>query len=617
MLDDYYDDDYYDEDYEDYDDHVVATPPKKSTATKPTAAKQTTPKKKQVPQLALRLPVKSKAQSQANKRTTFALDDHNKTGPPDSEPTLKIHQNTVSSSTQQLRPVTSASDITMPPSGLDAATVLSYPPSEHSDATSSTSPSQTLFSPATALPPPPAAAAGPTAIPPELLASPTKVPFTLVILGHVDAGKSTVTGHLLYASLLPSSSASKSGGKGNKPPENFAYLCDEDDKERLHGITMDVATKTLSTEKFALVLQDAPGHVDYIPSMITGASHADGALLVVDATDLSTALDHGQLREHVWLMRGMGVSQVLVVVNKMDLVGWSRPVYDDTVDRVNKFLLKVGYSQAKIRFVPVSGLTGANVAKPDPGHLDWYYGGADAEGGPSPDASTASSTLLAALDGFDPPPALATRLGKPLRIVITDVAGEQGRGVSIRGKVVQGWVASGESLSVLPIGDTATLQKLSSLQPSASSSSTRRHAASGEVLDCVLNGVDPTRISVGSVLARPGALPPLAVRCRCKLWVLEGLTIPIVRGTQAIFHLSHLDIPCHVSVLIQVLATKGGGQPRLRPKAVSANSQAEVEIVLSSPVVMEPFSDCRALGRFVLRRSGESIALGRIEQVIQ
>jgi elongation factor 1 alpha-like protein len=99
--------------------------------------------------------------------------------------------------------------------------------------------------------------------------------------------------------------------------------------------------------------------------------------------------------------------------------------------------------------------------------------------------------------------------------------------------------------------------------------------------------------------------------------VLEGLTVPIVRGTQAVFHLSHLDVPCHISVLIQVAAAKGGGPPRLRPKAVSANSQADVEIVLSSPVVMEPFADCRALGRFVLRRSGESIALGRIEQVMQ
>lgn len=433
-----------------------------------------------------------------------------------------------------------------------------------------------------------------------MLRPPDRVPFTLVVLGHVDAGKSTVTGHLLYATSTVAM----------KRPDNFAYLCDEDDRERSHGVTMDVATKTLRTDKFAFVLQDAPGHADYIPSMITGTSHADGAMLVVDATDLAaTALEHGQLREHVWLMRGMGVSQVLVVVNKMDLVDWDSKVYDATADRVGKFLLRVGYAPSKIRFVPVSGLTGANVARLEPTHLAWYYG-----------RNGSSSFLLAALDGFDPPPALQARLGKPLRIVVTDVVGEQGRGVAIRGRVVQGWVAAGEALSVLPIGDTATLHRLSSLQQqdqapqsSSAASTAGRHASSGEVLDCVLNGVDVTRVSVGSVLARPGALPPLAHRCRCKLWVLEGLSIPIMRGTQAVFHISHLDVPCHISTLLSVVVKHA---TRLRPKAVTANSQAEVEIALSSPIVMEPFSDCRALGRFVLRRGGDSIAVGRIEQVI-
>jgi elongation factor 1 alpha-like protein len=591
MLDEYYDDDDDDGYYDDYDDHVVAAKPsKKPSGGAGTSASATSNKKKAAaaPQPKQQPAKGNKAQPPVTKKTTFAPDPRNK----------------IQSSQQALPNPLNQPAVPPPPPppppGFAAMTQpLGTPSSKIGASSSSNAAPSAPPAPAPLLPTPAASAA--TIIPPELLRPPDRVPFTLVILGHVDAGKSTVTGHLLYAT----------SSVAMRRPDNFAYLCDEDDRERSHGVTMDVATKTLRTQKFAFVLQDAPGHADYIPSMITGTSHADGAMLVVDATDLSaTALEHGQLREHVWLMRGMGVSQVLVVINKMDLVDWDSKVYDDTADRVNKFLLRVGYAPSKIRFVPVSGLTGANVAKLEPNHLAWYY-----------QRPASSSFLLAALDGFDPPPALQTRLGKPLRIVVTDVVGEQGRGVAIRGRVVQGWVAAGEALSVLPIGDTATLHRLSSLQqqdqapPSsaAAASSAGRHASAGEVLDCVLNGVDVTRISVGSVLARPSALPPLAQKCRCKLWVLEGLSIPILRGTQAVFHISHLDVPCHISTIISV-AVKGA--TRLRPKAVTANSQAEVEIVLSSPIVMEPFADCRALGRFVLRRGGDSIAIGRIEHVI-
>lgn len=585
MLDDYYDDDdgYDDNDYDDYDDQYVA-PPKKPVVTKPGLAPKnnaTTKKLQQQP------PPAPKSNNKLAPATTSAKKKHNYASaalPVSSPPgvvTSKKHASNTTTTAGGALPARIATTTKNPPS----TTTTAASPSPNSLVASSLSSSSSLPTPS-AVPPPP--------VPEALLQTTTsqKKPFTLVILGHVDAGKSTVTGHLLYAA---SSSTSM------KRPTNFAYLCDEDIHEQSHGITMDVAIKTLETLQFSMVLQDSPGHADYIPAMITGAAHADAALLVVDATDVKTALYHGQLKEHVWVMRGMGVSQVLVVVNKMDLVSWNRDIYHDTCDQVGKFLKYVGFAPAKIRYVPVSGLDGTNVAQRDvEHHLDWYY--------QDDNASMASTTLLEMLDGFDAPLSLPMKLSKPLRAVVTDVVGEQGRGVAVRIKILQGWVQTGESLLVLPIGDVATIAKISSLQQLST-----KFAGASEVLDCSLMGIDATRVSIGNVLARPGAVPRLSSQCRCQLWVLDTLTIPILRGTQAIFHISHLDVPCYISQLIQA-TVKNVVRPR--PKAIAASSQAIVEITLSNPIVLEPFAECRALGRFVLRRGGDSIAVGRIDQVI-
>ena len=140
----------------------------------------------------------------------------------------------------------------------------------------------------------------------------------------------------------------------------------------------------------------------------------------------------------------------------------------------------------------------------------------------------------------------------------------------------------------------------------------------GELVDVVLTGLDPSRISTGNILARPGRQPPLTTKCRAKIFVLEGLTVPIIRGAQAILHMHYLDVPCHLSGLLQTLKPNGSNTTTVlkeRPRVLTAKTQAVVEITLHYPICMEAFADCRALGRFVLRRSGASIAVGRVEQV--
>jgi len=421
-----------------------------------------------------------------------------------------------------------------------------------------------------------------------------------------------------------------SSGAGNKQRRNsnsntavnYAWLLDEDEQERAHGVTMDIATKQLETTNFQVVLQDAPGHAEYVPQMITGTSSADAALLTVDATDLHTALHKsggGQLREHVYLARGLGVNQILVVFNKMDLVGWDNATrYAAMEAELRTFLTQqVGYPASRVRCVPVSGLTGTNIFP------------ANNKGAESLDEDTMKlrswykgPTLKEALDQFEPPVQQQQKLlEKPLRIVVSDVLDGSGTGVAVRAKVVAGWAKQGEPMVVLPVGDETTLTKLSSLHsnsvaPQQQASERRLYCVAGELIDCTVSNIDAQRISTGSILARPNFRPPLASRCRAKIFVLDGITIPLIRGAQAIFHMHHLDIPCNIAVLVRTLKADGTSVLKERPRALTKSCSAIVELQLAVPVCMEAFADCRALGRFVLRRSGDSIAVGRIEEVM-
>jgi elongation factor 1 alpha-like protein len=608
---DYYDngDDDYDDYYDDYDDGytggstTMTASKSKATASKAQQSKtsKVTPKSAaSAAKSTAKSPIKSTAASSVPSKKPSSASTTVETNPKVSLPPPPVSVPTVA-----------------PPPGFSALTVNSkadaIPIPQEEKPTSSTT---TLE------------------IPSILLEKPSgklqerRIPLTVVVLGHVDAGKSTITGHLLSggapnAGKTPSRS---SNSRSNSAP-NFAWILDEDEQERAHGVTMDIATKQLPQSslyhsKFDIVLQDAPGHADYVPAMITGTAAADVALLCVDATDLHTALAAGQLREHAFLARGLGVNQVLVVFNKMDVVGWDRAdAYHAMEATVLEFLTQqVGYPPSRVRCIPLSGLTGTNLF-PTPGdaaqHNDetkqfraWYQG----------------PTLVEALDSFEPPGAQQQHklLEKPLRIIVSDVV-ESSASVSLRAKVVSGWVKQGESIVVLPVGDTAILSKFNSLHVSLSDTAgaplRRQYCAAGEILDCTIAGIDAQRISTGSVLARGSSRPPISARCRAKIFILDRSTnsvtqMPLIRGTQMIFHMHHIDVPCHVAVLIRTLKADGITTLKERPRALPKNCTAIVELQLAVPICLEAFTDCRALGRFVLRRNGDSVAVGRVEQLL-
>lgn len=207
--------------------------------------------------------------------------------------------------------------------------------------------------------------------------------INLVVIGHVDAGKSTLMGRLLFDSGLVTKKVmhryEQDSKKTGKSSFMYAWILDETEEERTRGITMDIAQSRFETKNRSVTLLDAPGHKDFIPNMITGAAQADVAVLVVDATEGEFEAGFeagGQTKEHTMLVRSFGVSQLAVVVNKLDTCNWSQERYNDIVQKLGAFLKQAGFKETDVTFVPCSGFNGQNLSKPadEPALTAWYKG---------------------------------------------------------------------------------------------------------------------------------------------------------------------------------------------------------------------------------------------------
>lgn len=469
--------------------------------------------------------------------------------------------------------------------------------------------------------------------------------LSLVILGHVDAGKSTLTGRLLlslnHVSNRLLQKYQKDSATIGKSSFALAWFTDEDESERERGVTVDIGTKFIKTDKFDFTLLDAPGHRDFVPNMISGAAGADCGLLVVAATTGEfeagfatggNGVVGGQTREHIILSRGLGVSQFIVAVNKLDAAepAWEEGRYEYIKSRVLAFLLENGFKEKRIRFVPVSGLTGVNVVSNGKKEDEegwkmlqqWYKG----------------PTLIEALNSFMP---AKREFEKPLRCIVTDVSSE-GKAVTVRGRIVQGFMRSGDGVALLPVGDEANVSRVEKGKATKESDSPyayvsnngnqsnnnpetdlnddpelQNFALAGDTVECALTGIDAARVSPGCVICHPqvSVRPRIERKFEARVMVMEQLAVPIIRGSQVLFHMHSIDVP---AVLNKLMTAKKRGEatPRNNPRVLSGGMEATVEITLSERLVLEEYSECKSLGRFVLRRGGDTIAIGLIEKML-
>eukprot|EP01012_Entosiphon_sulcatum_P046046 TRINITY_DN6167_c0_g1_i1.p1 TRINITY_DN6167_c0_g1~~TRINITY_DN6167_c0_g1_i1.p1 ORF type:complete len:479 (-),score=127.90 TRINITY_DN6167_c0_g1_i1:132-1568(-) len=433
----------------------------------------------------------------------------------------------------------------------------------------------------------------------EVLDEKGKSHLNLVVCGHVDAGKSTIMGHILVALELVSKKVmhkyEKESREKGKASFHFAWVLDEQEEERERGITMDVGVTHFATQTKEVTLLDAPGHRDFVSNMITGAVQADAAILVINASpgEFEAGFEQGgQTKEHVLLLKSVGVREVLVAVNKMDMCAYSEERFVAVVEQLKPFLKQAGFRDADFRFCPVAGLAGENLNKREnPELCKWYSG----------------PTLLEAIDSLQPPVRL---VNYPLRLCISDVFKSTTTGITIGGKIETGKIAVNEKIQIMPLNETYTVKAIER------GSETVKEALAGDNVEIGLQGVaDIAVLSVGQVGCTPGLVPPKVCARFVGQIICFKPTRPITQGYNAIVHAHNVVVEAVVTKLINILDKTGKPAPG-RPKCVLKGQSATIEITAARPFCAELFSEFRSLGRFMLREGGETVAAGIIKAVL-
>ena len=422
--------------------------------------------------------------------------------------------------------------------------------------------------------------------------------MNLVVVGHVDNGKSTIVGHLLVdmgvidqRTIDAFAKESEATGKGDT--FKYAWVLDSIKDERERGITIDLAFQKFETSKYFYTLIDAPGHRDFIKNMITGASEADVAILVVSTKSGETeaATDPGgQAREHAFLSRTLGVGQMTVALNKMDDSNYSEARYKEVKETVEKMLRLVGYNTTKINFIPVSGWKGDNLVKKSE-NMPWYKG----------------PTLSEALDMFDPP---EKPTGKPLRIPIQDVYTITGVGTVPVGRVETGVLRANEKVVVMPSGVTGEVKSIETHHTQMES------AEAGDNIGFNLRGVDKKSIHRGDVIGPVNNPPAVAKEFEAQIIVIHHPTA-MAPGYTPVLHAHTAQVAATLSEFIAKIDPKTGGATEDKPKFLKTGDAAIVRIKPVRPLAIETFKEFPEIGRFALRDMGTTIAAGVVKAIIE
>ncbi|CAD6903288.1 unnamed protein product [Tilletia controversa] len=436
-----------------------------------------------------------------------------------------------------------------------------------------------------------------------------KAALSLIVVGHVDAGKSTLMGKLLHElgriTDREQSANERASARIGKGSFAFAWALDSSEEERSRGVTIDIAQDSFSTTHRQFTLLDAPGHRDFIPNMISGSAQADAAILVIDASLGAFEAGfgpNGQTREHALLLRSLGVQQLVVVVNKLDAVEWDQSRFDEIVEALKPFFNKSGFDVGSIRFIPCGAAIGENLAERTPdGPLNAWYSG---------------PVLVDVLDTLEPP---SRQLRAPLRMPLTNVFKGQtaiASGIGAAGRLVSGVVQVGDRLRVVPGDETAVIRAIEADDEQVP------WAVAGSNVTLYLSSIDQVHVNIGSVLCTPGAELPICSTFLAQVLVFEP-SYPLVAGSQVeLFHHS-ANVAATLTELVSI-TDKATGQPTKRkPRVLSKGVTAQVRITVmaggaagqSRGIPVEDFKTNKEMARILLRREGETVAAGIITEL--
>ena len=421
--------------------------------------------------------------------------------------------------------------------------------------------------------------------------------LNLVVIGHVDHGKSTTVGHLFSLTGAIDERTAKTyeeeAKKLGKETFKFAWVLDRLKEERERGLTIDVAYLKFETPKYFFTIIDAPGHRDFIKNMITGASQSDAAILLISAKrgEFEAGIGPGgQTREHAFLAYTLGVNQLVVAINKMDdaSVDWKQERYNEIKNEISRMLKMSGFNPENIHFVPTSGWTGDNLAKKSE-KMPWYKG----------------PTLFEALDEMTVPP---KPIKKHLRLPIQDVYTITGIGSVPVGRVETGVLKEGDTLVFMP-------SKVQGLVKSIETHHVKvPQALPGDNIGFNVRGISKKDVHRGDVAGHPDNPPTVAKEFIGQIIIIHHPTA-IAAGYSPVLHSNTGQISCRFKELIAKLDPRTGQTVEQNPSFLKTGDGAIVRFEPIQPISVETYSDFPELGRFAIRDMGTTIAAGVIKEV--
>jgi len=446
-----------------------------------------------------------------------------------------------------------------------------------------------------------------------------KEKISVVVIGHVDAGKSTTTGHLIYKcggidkrTLEKFEKEASEMGKGSF---KYAWVLDKLKAERERGITIDICLQRFETNRFDVTVIDAPGHRDFIKNMITGTSQADCAILIVAAGvgEFEAGISkNGQTREHALLSYTLGVKQLIIGVNKMDSTepAYSEHRFKEIKKEVQNYIKKIGYNPKQVPFVPISGFQGDNMLDQSD-RMPWYKGWYDEKTWNkkhfSPAPGQKCITLFDAIDAIQPP---ARPDDKPLRLPLQDVYKISGVGTVPVGRVETGVIRKGMMVNFAP-----------SIVPPTEVKSVEMHhteleqGRTGDNVGFNVRNVTVKDIKRGMVVSNSKNDPAMGAASFEAQVIVLNHPGEIRAGYTPVLDCHTAHIACKFAEIMKKMDRRSGKALEENPKFVKSGDACMVKMIPSKPLCVEAFTDYAPLGRFAVRDMKQTVAVGVIKKV--
>eukprot|EP01016_Furgasonia_blochmanni_P056400 TRINITY_DN960_c0_g1_i1.p1 TRINITY_DN960_c0_g1~~TRINITY_DN960_c0_g1_i1.p1 ORF type:complete len:594 (+),score=129.30 TRINITY_DN960_c0_g1_i1:202-1983(+) len=429
--------------------------------------------------------------------------------------------------------------------------------------------------------------------------------INIVIVGHVDSGKSTLTGHLLHLvkeiDRQTLNKLEREAQSINKASNKYAWVMDEMADERARGVTIDIATRKFDFKGRQITLLDAPGHRDFVPNMISGAAQADYGLLVIDVKPNAFEAGLGQIgqtKEHVKLLKSLGVTNMIICINKLDEVDYSEERYHHVVKVLLEFLSSLGFNQADLSILPISGITGENlleITKND--NFSWYKG----------------PTLLEIIEKLPTPDkGMKTPARMSVSAFCLNNSGKV-RGHLVTGRVEGGVFIKGQKYLIMPHEIGCSIKEILLDDDKV------KEAIVGDNVDIALtfeNEFDSYKVMAGDVLCAVDHPIPLSKDLVLEIMTLD-LDIPVIKGMRVMFHAGQSKTTGYISNLEKVFDRSSGEVIKRNPKCLLSNQCAVISVKLDNYLCVELYRNIRSFGRVTIREKFLTLAIGVVTEIKQ